>query len=223
MSCLIKLNQVVRTYYMGDNQVDALKGVSLEINAGELVAIIGPSGSGKSSLMNILGLLDTPTSGEYILGGKAMAASHDDELAKLRNDLIGFVFQSFFLLPKISALQNVCLPLFYRHEGGEQAEAKARAMLKKVGMEPYIHHKPVELSGGQQQRVAVARALVGAPKLVLADEPTGALDSKIGQDVMDLFIELNEKEKVTMIIITHDEKIAAQCKRVVHVQDGLLV
>ena len=223
LSSLIKLTKIQRTFSMGHTQVHALQGVDLDIQAGELLAIIGQSGSGKSTLMNIIGLLDSPTAGEYYLQEKLVAKQSDDDLAALRNRVIGFVFQSFFLLPRITALQNVCLPLFYREQQADHAKARALESLASVGMERYATHKPMQLSGGQQQRVAIARALVGEPKLLLADEPTGALDSITSQEVLDIFINLNRTTQMTTVIITHDEMVARQCDRVVQIQDGLII
>ncbi|MDF2867584.1 MAG: yknY [Gammaproteobacteria bacterium] len=222
MSSLIELNNIKKIYPLGEYELIVLKGIEANIESGELVAIIGASGSGKSSLLNIIGLLDRPTSGHYHLQGKEVSTLPDKELARLRNQMIGFVFQSFFLLPRLTALQNVGLPLLYR--GTKSAESKQRslAMLERVGMTNWAQHKPSQLSGGQQQRVAIARALIGNPKIILADEPTGALDSKTGQDVMELFKILNKDDGVTIIIVTHDPKIAAQCQRVIHIQDGLI-
>jgi putative ABC transport system ATP-binding protein len=222
LSSLIELNNIKKIYPLGEYELIVLKGIEANIESGELVAIIGASGSGKSSLLNIIGLLDRPTSGHYHLQGKEVSTLPDKELARLRNQMIGFVFQSFFLLPRLTALQNVGLPLLYR--GTKSAESKQRslAMLERVGMTNWAQHKPSQLSGGQQQRVAIARALIGNPKIILADEPTGALDSKTGQDVMELFKILNKDDGVTIIIVTHDPKIAAQCQRVIHIQDGLI-
>ena len=205
---------------MGGNRVDALKGINYQITRGELCSIIGPSGSGKSTIMNILGLLDKPTSGRYLLEGKAVKAYSDNELAKLRNHKIGFVFQSFFLLPRLTALQNVCMPVLYRGESQSANHARAEELLKRVDVDKFMHHRPFELSGGQQQRVAIARALMGKPELLLADEPTGALDTKTSQEVMNLFKSLNSDDGVTIIIITHDPGVAKQCRRVINVVDG---
>jgi len=220
LSSLIELKNIRKKYVIGGNELVVLKGIGVTVNEGELTAIIGPSGSGKSSIMNIIGLLDRPSSGEYLLKGKLVADYNDDELAKLRNETIGFVFQSFFLLSRLSALQNVGLPLFYR--GTPTAEIKERSinMLDKVGMKEYAKHKPFELSGGQQQRVAIARALVSNPSVILADEPTGALDTKIGQEVMNLFVDLNKTDRTTVLMITHNPEIAQQCRRVITIQDG---
>ncbi len=222
MSWIIKLNNVSKAYQVGEQEQIVLKNIHLTLASGELVAIMGRSGSGKSTLMNILGLLDRPTAGEYLLNGQEVSRLDDDQLAALRNRTIGFVFQSFFLLPRFTALQNVCLPLFYRGIAANQSQALAIEMLAKVGMSKYSQYKPNQLSGGQQQRIAIARALVGQPAVVLADEPTGALDSHIGQEVMELFINLQRQEKVTVIIVTHDHKVAQQCQRTIFLQDGQL-
>lgn len=220
MSSLIEFDSVYKIYQMGDITLEALKGVSFKIDARQLVAIMGPSGSGKSTLMNLIGLLDTPSRGHYLLEGKPIEAHSDDELAQIRNKNIGFVFQSFYLLSKLTAVQNVCLPLLYRGITFSKAKPIAMSFLERVNMHTRAQHKPHELSGGQQQRVAIARALVGNPSVILADEPTGALDTKIGQDVMDLFRELHQKEGKTIIIITHDPDIAAQCEITYHIRDG---
>ncbi len=217
---MIKFDQVSKIYTMGDNQVTALKHASFEIAAGELVAVMGPSGSGKSTIMNIIGLLDRPTSGKYFLNARDTSQMSNDELAYFRNEMIGFVFQSFFLLPRLDAVHNVMLPLLYRREKPLDPKKLAIQSLERVKVSHLAHHKPMQMSGGQQQRVAIARALVGKPSVILADEPTGALDSKTSQEVMDLLIELNEKEKSTIIIVTHDETIGSQCKRVIRIMDG---
>jgi putative ABC transport system ATP-binding protein len=219
---MIELADIRKSYQVGPTEMPVLNGVSLTVQQGELVSIMGMSGSGKSTLMNIIGMLDRPTAGSYRLNGRDILAASSDELADLRNQQIGFVFQSFFLLPRLSAIENITLPLFYR--GTDPAEARARGMklLERVGMEGRADHKPNELSGGQRQRVAIARALVGDPALVLADEPTGALDTRVGQEIMDLFIELNRERGITVLIITHDPGIAAQCRRRVVMRDGLL-
>ena len=220
---MIELRDVTKVYLMGTSEFKALKGISFKIATGELVAIIGSSGSGKTTTMNILGLLDHPTTGEYLLNSKNMTGLTPNQQAYLRNRTIGFIFQSFFLLPRLTALQNVGLPLSYRDENIAIIKEKSLNMLKKVGMEHLSGHRPSELSGGQQQRVAIARALVGSPHIILADEPTGSLDSKTGQDVLNLLIELNQTEGTTIIIITHDEKVAAQAQRIIKLSDGLLV
>ncbi|MBA3661353.1 MAG: ABC transporter ATP-binding protein [Gammaproteobacteria bacterium] len=222
MSSLIDLKHVTKTYDLGVNTFTALSGVDLQIKKGEMTAIIGVSGSGKSTLMNIIGMLDHPTSGHYYFSGENVSALKDEALATIRNQKIGFVFQSFFLLARSNALQNVMLPLFYRGTDRVTAKTRAMAMLEKVGVAHLAHHRPNQLSGGQQQRVAIARALVGDPEVVLADEPTGALDSQTGKEVMDLFINLNRHEGRTIVIITHDQGISQQCQRTLTIQDGKL-
>ncbi len=202
--------------------LEVLKGIDLEVDEGELVSIMGTSGSGKSTLMNVIGLLDRPTSGNYRIDGKDVLASERNDLAQLRNRNIGFVFQSFHLLPRLTALKNVELPLLYRGASAEARRTAAIEWLQRVGMEDRMDHKPNELSGGQRQRVAIARALVGRPRLILADEPTGALDEKTGTEIMDLFINLNLSEKVTVIIITHDAKVGSICRRRLVLKNGLL-
>jgi len=220
---MIELRDVTKTYQMGDNSFQALKGVSFTIQEGELVAIMGPSGSGKSTTMNIIGLLDHPTTGQYYLNGREVLEMDSDERADLRNQSIGFVFQSFMLLPRLSALENVMLPLRYRGTSRQSARATALEVLGKVGMHDYHTHKPYELSGGQQQRVAIARALVGKPKVLLADEPTGALDSKTSDEVMSLLIQLNREGGATVVIITHDPEVAEKCPHVVKIYDGKIL
>lgn len=217
---MIDLRDVTKIYQMGDSEFQALKGISLFIERGELVAIVGPSGSGKSSTMNILGLLDKPTTGEYFLDEQNTRDFTGNQLARLRNQSIGFIFQSFFLLPKLTALQNVGLPLFYANRAASEIKERAMAILDKVGMADYATHRPNELSGGQQQRVAIARALVGEPKILLADEPTGALDTKTSEVVMELLIGM--AEGTTVVIITHDMEVANQCPRVIKIRDGLI-
>lgn len=219
---MIKFKDVTKTYIMGKNKYEALKGINFEVHREELVAIVGPSGSGKSTMMNIIGLLDRPTTGVYTIDDEDTAGFSSNQTAELRNRTIGFVFQSFFLLPRLSAIQNVGLPLHYRGESAATIKKISRETLEKVGMAEHSHHKPNELSGGQQQRVAIARALVGKPKLILADEPTGALDSKTSEDVLNLLIDLNDNEKATVIIITHDTDVAKQCKRVIEIYDGMI-
>lgn len=208
---------------MGTNSQQVLFGVDLSINQGELIAIMGASGSGKSTIMNIIGLLDRPTNGTCSVRGQVINELSDDELAVLRNKSIGFVFQQFYLLSKLTAEKNVSIPLLYRGLSDEESHTKTMKILDRVGMLDRSHHKPNELSGGQQQRVAIARALVGEPDIVLADEPTGALDSVTGKEVMDLFLELNKKENKTVIIVTHDAGIAKQCNRIIELQDGRVI
>ena len=218
---VIKAKNLIKTYQMGEVEVHALRGLSIEINRGEVVAITGPSGSGKSTLMNILGCLDRPTDGNYSLDNVEVADMSDDQLANVRNHKIGFVFQTFNLLSRASALSNVELPLRYSGETNGHKE-RAREALKSVGLGERMTHRPYELSGGQQQRVAIARALVNEPAMILADEPTGNLDSKVGQEIMDLLLNLNRERGTTLVIVTHDPKIAAQAGRAIHIIDGMV-
>jgi putative ABC transport system ATP-binding protein len=220
---MIKLTDITKTYLMGMTRTTVLHGITLQIKEGEMLAIMGPSGSGKSSLMNIIGLLDRPSSGSYYLLDREVIALSDDELALLRNLTIGFVFQQFFLLPRLTAEQNVLLPLRYRAEPVIDAHDKVRQMLDKVGMLKRAHHRPNQLSGGQQQRVAIARALVTNPAMILADEPTGALDSHTGAEILRLFHALHDEEGRTIVVVTHDPKIGAECERIVNISDGLIV
>ncbi len=220
---MIQFDHVIKRYTMGDTVFDALRGVSFTIEQGEAVAIVGPSGSGKSTTMHIIGLLDKPSEGHYLLHGKDVSSLSSDRLAELRNKEIGFVFQSFFLLPKYDALHNVALPLAYRGVAKKEREQRAMACLARVGMDKFSHHKPNELSGGQQQRVAIARALVGEPSLILADEPTGALDTKTSQEVMQLLFDLHKNEKRTVVMITHDTEIAAEFPRNIQIRDGKII
>ena len=220
---MLDLRDIHKVYRVGPTAVEVLKGISLTIEPGELVSITGTSGCGKSTLMNIIGLLDRPSSGDYWLDGSRVAYADDDRLSEIRNRRIGFVFQQYQLLSRLTALANVLLPLVYRPEPTPDAEKRGLAMLERVGMAERAHHKPPELSGGQQQRVAIARALVGQPTLILADEPTGALDTRVGQEIMDLFRQLNRDDQITVVIITHDPGLARQCDRVITLRDGLLV
>ncbi len=222
---MIKLVDVHKIYRMGENTFEALKGVSFKIAQGELVAIIGPSGSGKTTTMNILGLLDKPTSGKYFLDDIDTSDFTGNKLAALRNRRLGFIFQQFFLLPKLNALENVVLPLTYRRDekqSNRQMKKRAMEMLEKVGMARFVTHRPSELSGGQQQRVAIARALVGQPSIIMADEPTGALDTKTSAQIMDLLVSQMKVSGTTVVIITHDLDIAKQCHRAIHIRDGLI-
>ncbi len=215
---MIEIENITKVYQMGETDVRALDGVSLKIENGEWIAITGPSGSGKSTLMSILGCLDSPTSGSYKLDGTDVAKMRDDELASVRNKKIGFVFQQFNLLARTSALDNVALPLLYA-SGNHQRE-RAKAALEAVGLGDRLGHRPNELSGGQQQRVAIARALVTKPSIILADEPTGNLDSKTGKEIMALFSELHSQSGITVIFVTHDPSIAANAQRVIYIRDG---
>ncbi|MBX3708433.1 MAG: ABC transporter ATP-binding protein [Gammaproteobacteria bacterium] len=219
---LIKLESLTKIYDIGGNKFSALNGVDFELQCGELIAVVGMSGSGKSTLMNIIGFLDRATTGSYFFSGYNVSHLPEEKLAELRNTKIGFVFQSFFLLPRANVVQNVMLPLFYRGVPLLQAKEIAMQMLERVGMRYLANHRPNQLSGGQQQRVAIARALVGNPEVILADEPTGALDSKTGDEVMELFTDLNRNEKRTIIIITHDKEISHRCQRTVTIKDGKL-
>ncbi|WZL72347.1 ABC transporter ATP-binding protein [Clostridiaceae bacterium 35-E11] len=216
---VIYMKDIFKSYKMGKNILTVLKEVSLEIKKGEFVAVLGPSGSGKSTLMNIIGCIDVVDSGEYVLAGKDIKARNEDELADIRNQEVGFIFQRFNLLPKYTAVHNVAFPLLLRGWDKQRAYERATKLLERVGLGDRIDHKPMELSGGQQQRVSVARALSGEPNILLADEPTGALDSKSGNEIMEMFLELN-REGNTIILITHDQDIAKQAQRIIHVKDG---
>ena len=218
---LIHLSNITRRYEMGSETIHALREVTLTIERGEYVAIMGPSGSGKSTLMNLLGCLDTPSSGEFELNGSRVSEMDDNELAEIRNREIGFVFQSFNLLPRSDALHNVELPLIYAGIPAEERREKALLALRNVGLEDRIHHRPNEMSGGQRQRVAIARALVNNPSIILADEPTGNLDSKTGEEIMNLFESLSEKGN-TIIVVTHEEEVARHARRIVRIRDGLI-
>ena len=218
---LIKITNIKRDFVLGNEIVYVLKGIDLEINKGEYVALMGPSGSGKSTLMNLLGCLDTPTSGSYILNGKDVSKMHDDELAEIRNKEIGFVFQTFNLLPRTTALDNVALPMVYAGYSKSERIIRAEEVLNQVGLADRMDHQPNQLSGGQRQRVAVARALVNKPSIILADEPTGNLDSKTSEEIMKLFGDIHKLGN-TVIVVTHEEEVAAYAHRVIRLRDGLI-
>lgn len=217
---LIDMLGICRSYVMGEQQLPVLNNISLTIQRGESCAVVGSSGSGKSTLLNILGLLDQPTSGRFLLNSQDMTSATQDERASLRNQLIGFVFQSFNLLPRLSALDNVALPLLYRGHSRQQARQLAYPHIERVGLADRANHRPADLSGGQRQRIAIARALVGEPELILADEPTGNLDSNTAKNIMDLLLELNQAQAVTLIMVTHDVSLAQQLSRRLYVQNG---
>jgi putative ABC transport system ATP-binding protein len=216
---LIETSDLWKTYTMGDEEIHALRGVSIQIDKGEYVAIMGPSGSGKSTLMNLIGCLDTPSRGTYLLNGKEVSRMNDNELARIRNEEIGFVFQTFNLLPRATALHNVELPLVYAGVPGKERIERAKMALEKVELGPRMAHKPNELSGGQRQRVAIARALVNNPSILLADEPTGNLDSKTGVEIMALFARLHEAGN-TIVLVTHEADVAAHARRQILIRDG---
>ncbi len=219
---MIDLKNITKTYDMGSVQVQVLRGISLHVDEGEFISIIGPSGSGKSTLMNMIGCLDVPTTGEYYLDGKEISTYNEKQLSKIRNQKIGFIFQKFNLLPKLSAFENVELPLIYRNMNNKERKKRSIEALEKVGLSDRMNHKPTELSGGQQQRVAIARALAGDPPVLLADEPTGNLDSKSGSDVMNIIRQLSNEGK-TIVLITHDNEIARAAQRTITIKDGLLL
>lgn len=222
---MIKLENITKVYEIGGTQYKALKGLSFTINKGELFAIVGQSGSGKTSTMNIIGLLDKPTTGKYYLDEIDTSQFNGDKLADLRNERLGFIFQLYCLLPKLSALENVMLPLTYRrkeHIGMHDMKERGMAWLEKVGMAKFATHRPNQLSGGQQQRIAIARAMIGRPSIIMADEPTGALDSATGQQIMDLLVQEVKETGTTVVIVTHSMDIAKQCQRMIRISDGLV-
>ena len=218
---VIEVHNLTKDYYIGEIVVRALRGIDLQIFPGEMVAIMGPSGSGKSTLMNMIGCLDSPTSGDYYLDSLRVSDLHDDELAIVRNQKIGFVFQKYNLLPRIDAIENVALPLRYSEDTSNMRQ-RAEAALQSVGLGDRMRHKPNELSGGQQQRVAIARALVNQPAILLADEPTGNLDSQSGKEVMELLIKLNQQQNTTIVLVTHDPTVAVHAQRTIQLFDGLI-
>lgn len=220
MGKVISISDLWKIFTVGESEVQALRGISFSVEQGEFLSIMGPSGSGKSTCMNMIGCLDRPTKGEIVINGKSTADMNENELAHLRNETVGFVFQQYHLLPTMTVLENVMLPLRYQGLGFEERRKRAEQVLERVGLTDRLGHRPNELSGGQKQRVAIARATVTQPKIVLADEPTGALDSATGHAVLELFHEINEKEKTTIIIVTHDSEIGESCPRCIHILDG---
>lgn len=220
---MIEFRDIRKTYQVGPVALEVLKGVSFSIGKGQLVSIMGTSGSGKSTAMNIMGLLDRPSAGKYFFDGRDVAGLKDAELAEIRNQHIGFVFQSFHLLPRLNAFDNASLPLIYRNMSRADMRKRVETYLDLVGLADRAHHRPNELSGGQRQRVAIARALAGEPSIILADEPTGALDTRVGAEIMGLFLRLNREMGITVVIITHDPAIARQCDRQMVLRDGLLI
>lgn len=224
MHPVIKMNQIIKRYYIGQpNELQILNGIDIEVNTNEFVSIVGESGSGKSTLMNIIGALDRPTSGNYLLDGENISLMNDSQLSEIRNKKIGFVFQSFFLIPRTSAVKNVELPMMYAGIPKKQRHERALELLELVGMADRANHRPNELSGGQNQRVAIARALSNNPAVILADEPTGALDSKTGHIVMDIFHKLHEEQNKTIVLITHSPELAKETERIITLSDGSII
>jgi len=219
---LVRLENVHKTYRLGEIDVPVLRGISLSIAQGELVALMGASGSGKTTLMNILGCLDRPTSGRYWINGREMSNASANERATVRNSTVGFVFQNFNLLPRTSALENVLMPLEYSSGSMSEGRKRAQELLQRLGLAERMRNEPAQLSGGQQQRVAIARSLINRPSLLLADEPTGALDSRTGEETLQLFQQLNREERVTVVLVTHDAQVAGHADRVIHIRDGLI-
>ena len=219
---LIELHDIKKSYWMGKNELEVLHGISMQVERGEFIAMMGPSGSGKSTTMNILGCLDTPTSGRYLLDGKEVAELDRDELATIRNQMIGFVFQGFNLLQRTTALANVEMPMLYSGTGAKDRHRRAKEALERMGLADRMHHDPSQLSGGQQQRVAIARGIVNRAPILMADEPTGNLDSKTSDEIMKLFQELNGQEGITIVLVTHEADVAAYAKRILHFLDGAI-
>ena len=223
MSQLIELHNISKTYKMEDVKVPALKNINLKIDTGERLALMGPSGCGKSTLLHLIGCLDRPTKGKVLIGGRDISKLNDNELAKIRGNKVGFVFQFFYLISTLTALRNLMLPMSFSSKSKDQKEKRCKELLRMVGMEERANHLPSQLSGGERQRVAIARAMVNSPEIILADEPTGNLDSKSGKDIMDILMKLNKDEKVTLITVTHDKNIASNSKRIIYLKDGEII
>ena len=223
MEKIIEITDLCKSFWLGDEELRVLKNINLTVHKGEFVAIVGASGSGKSTLMNIIGALDKPTSGEYVLSGQNISSLNDKELSKIRNQKIGFVFQTFNLIARTNALKNVALPMLYAGLSSKQANERAKQLLEQVEMTDRMYHNPNELSGGQKQRVAIARSMANNPEIILADEPTGALDSVTGRLIMDLFHQLHRQQGKTIVLITHSPELAAECERVITLKDGVII